>query len=120
MAETGTRRAPAITGGALRGLSREDALERYRALPLPTTSDEHWRFTDLAGFDPDAFSANGTAATAAAAESMLDIDVAGIAHVGPAGPSGGTAGGAGGDGPVPENAMRLLRQILELENGGAA
>lgn len=33
--------------------SRE--LERYRALPLPTTTDEHWRFTNLRGFDPDSF-----------------------------------------------------------------
>ena len=36
-------------------MSRTDALERYNALPLPTTKDEHWRFTDLKGFDPDAF-----------------------------------------------------------------
>ena len=41
-------------------MSRAEALERYRSLPLPTTSEEAWRFTDLAGFDPDAFSANGT------------------------------------------------------------
>ena len=36
---------------------RTELLEAYRALPLPTTRDEHWRFTDLAGFDPDAFAA---------------------------------------------------------------
>ena len=36
-----------------------ELLERYRALPLPTTKDEHWRFTDLEGFDPDAWTANG-------------------------------------------------------------
>ncbi len=41
-------------------MTRSEALERYRSLPLPTTSEEAWRFTDLAGFDPDAFSANGT------------------------------------------------------------
>ena len=34
-------------------MTRADALGRYRALPLPTTKDEHWRFTNLAGFDPD-------------------------------------------------------------------
>ena len=28
---------------------RAELLERYRAIPLPTKSDEHWRFTDLAG-----------------------------------------------------------------------
>ena len=32
-----------------------EALERYQALPLPDTTEEHWRFTDLRGFDPDAF-----------------------------------------------------------------
>ena len=41
--------------------SRAERLERYRELPLPTTRDEHWRFTDLAGFDPDALDANGAA-----------------------------------------------------------
>ena len=34
-------------------MTRPELLERYRTLPLPTTKDEHWRFTDLAGFDPD-------------------------------------------------------------------
>ena len=37
------------------------ALEQYRNLPLPSTSDEAWRFTDLAGFDPESFSAEGLA-----------------------------------------------------------
>ena len=64
--------------------SRTEAESRYRELPLPTTKDEHWRFTDLAGFDPDAWSANG-AAQVAAPPSMLDLDVAGVAHVGEAG-----------------------------------
>ena len=40
-------------------MTRAEALERYRALPLPTTSEEAWRFTDLAGFDPDSFAPNG-------------------------------------------------------------
>ena len=30
-------------------MTRADELERYRALPLPTTKDESWRFTDLKG-----------------------------------------------------------------------
>jgi Fe-S cluster assembly protein SufD len=58
---------------------RPDLLERYQALPLPTTSDEHWRFTDLKSFDPEAFSADGAAA-AAPAPGMLEVDVAGLAH----------------------------------------
>jgi Fe-S cluster assembly protein SufD len=63
-------------------LTRTDLLERYRALPLPTTRDEHWRFTDLRGFDPEAFAQNGhRAASPAAAESMLEIDVSGLATV---------------------------------------
>ena len=69
---------------ALKGLSREEAFERYRAIPLPTTVEESWRFTDLAGFDPDGFSANGAVAAPATA-SMLDIDAAGIASASAAG-----------------------------------
>jgi Fe-S cluster assembly protein SufD len=59
---------------------RAEALERYRALPLPTTSDEHWRFTDLRGFDPESFSANG-AKGAESAGSMLEIETSGVANV---------------------------------------
>jgi Fe-S cluster assembly protein SufD len=65
-------------------VARAELLERYRALPVPTTKDEHWRFTDLAGFDPDAWTSNGAAAIAAP-PSLLDLDVAGVAHVGEAG-----------------------------------
>jgi Fe-S cluster assembly protein SufD len=60
------------------------ALERYRALPLPDTTQEAWRFTDLRGFDPDAFAANGGAAVARP-QTMLDLDVAGLAYVGEGG-----------------------------------
>ena len=59
---------------------RADLLERYQALPLPTTNDEHWRFTDLRGFDPAAFTANG-ATSVERASGMLDVDAAAIAHV---------------------------------------
>jgi Fe-S cluster assembly protein SufD len=63
-------------------VTRPGLLERYRALPLPTTRDEHWRFTDLRGFDPDGFAQNGhRAESPAAAESMLEIDVSGLATV---------------------------------------
>ena len=64
--------------------ARSELLERYRALPLPTTKDEHWRFTDLSGFDPDAWTADG-AAGIAAPPSLLDLDVAGVAYVGEGG-----------------------------------
>ena len=60
---------------------RADLLERYEAIPLPKKSDEHWRFTDLAGFDPDAFTAAGEPAAALSA-TMLEIDASGVASVG--------------------------------------
>jgi Fe-S cluster assembly protein SufD len=61
---------------------RAELLERYRALPFPTTTDEPWRFTDLKGFDPDAFVSNGHVGgqtPAGAGASMLELDVAGFA-----------------------------------------
>ena len=86
---------------------RPELLELYRALPLPTTNDEAWRFTSLRGFDPEAFGTNGHGQTAVPgdvtkvqrgtgqtglaprlptvpgtgglAESLLEIDVSGLA-----------------------------------------
>jgi Fe-S cluster assembly protein SufD len=60
-------------------MTRAAALERYNELPLPSTSDEHWRFTDLRGFDPESFAVNGAGAESVA-DSMLEIDAAGIAE----------------------------------------
>jgi Fe-S cluster assembly protein SufD len=65
-------------------VSRPKLLERYRALPLPSTTDEAWRFTDLKGFDPETFVSNGHVGgqtPAGAASSMLDLDVAALATV---------------------------------------
>ena len=62
---------------------RAELLDRYRALALPTTRDEHWRFTSLEGFDPDAWGAEAPAA--AAVPSMLDLDVAASATIDEAG-----------------------------------
>jgi Fe-S cluster assembly protein SufD len=65
-------------------MSRAEALDRYRALPLPTTSEEAWRFTDLAGFDPDAFAANGAAPGSdplEGARGLVEIDSFGSAVV---------------------------------------
>jgi Fe-S cluster assembly protein SufD len=63
-------------------MARADLLERYRALPLPTMRDEHWRFTDLRGFDPDSFVQNGhRGLTPVSSESMLEIDVSGLVSV---------------------------------------
>jgi Fe-S cluster assembly protein SufD len=58
-------------------VSRSDAIAAYEALPIPDTTEEHWRFTDLAGFDPESFAGAATAEI----ETMLDLDVAGYATV---------------------------------------
>jgi Fe-S cluster assembly protein SufD len=63
---------------------RTEPLERYRELPLPTVKDEHWRFTDLSGFDPDTFTTN-SAAEIAAPPTLVEIDAAGFARAGEAG-----------------------------------
>jgi Fe-S cluster assembly protein SufD len=64
---------------------RPELLERYQALPLPTTKDEHWRFTDLRGFDPDAWSAAASAPAEVA--SLLELDVLAAATIGETGVS---------------------------------
>ena len=58
-------------------MSRADALAAYERLPIPDTTEEHWRFTNLAGFDPESFAGAATAEI----ETMLDLDVAGYATV---------------------------------------
>ena len=62
-------------------MSRSDALAAYEALPLPDTTEEHWRFTNLSGFDPDTFSVPGTVPGHESVTAMLDLDVAGYATV---------------------------------------
>ena len=57
-------------------LTRDDAAKRFAELPLPTTADEHWRFTDLRGFDPEPVSDTGTVSDTSPA---LDLEVAGRA-----------------------------------------
>jgi Fe-S cluster assembly protein SufD len=60
---------------------RPELLERYQALPMPTTKDEAWRFTDLKGFDPDSFGHDGGQTPAMSPAPMLDLAVSGIATV---------------------------------------
>ena len=67
-------------------MARAELLERYQALPLPTTRDEHWRFTDLAGFDPEAWgvtpgAGDSDAGGTPAVPSLLDLDVAGVVSI---------------------------------------
>jgi Fe-S cluster assembly protein SufD len=58
-------------------LARPEALEAYRSLPIPDTTEEHWRFTNLKDFDPDAFSGAATAEIS----TLLDLEVSGYATV---------------------------------------
>ena len=61
---------------------RVEALDSYRALPLPDTTEEHWRFTDLKEFDPDSFGHDrGTVPESSPGETMLELDVAGLATI---------------------------------------
>jgi Fe-S cluster assembly protein SufD len=59
-------------------LTRDAAAKRFDELPLPTTADEHWRFTDLRGFPSEV---PGTAVPGTDVRPMLDLDVAGMARV---------------------------------------
>jgi Fe-S cluster assembly protein SufD len=60
-------------------ITRDEALTRYESLPLPTTADEHWRFTSLRGFDPPAPGADRVPGTSA--KPALELDVSGMATV---------------------------------------
>jgi Fe-S cluster assembly protein SufD len=62
-------------------VSRTEARAAYEALPVPDTTEEHWRFTDLRGFDPDAFVHVGGQSPDVSAPSMLELDVAAEAVV---------------------------------------
>jgi Fe-S cluster assembly protein SufD len=61
-------------------LTRDEAAQRFDELPLPSTKDEHWRFTSLRGFSPDG-QVPGTVPGTRPAEAMLDLEVAGRAVV---------------------------------------
>jgi Fe-S cluster assembly protein SufD len=61
-------------------LTRDQAAKRFDELPLPSTKDEHWRFTSLRGFSPDG-QVPGTVPGTGPAEAMLDLEAAGRAVV---------------------------------------
>jgi Fe-S cluster assembly protein SufD len=61
-------------------VDRADAAARYAELPLPDTTQEHWRFTDLKGFDPDSFVQNGLV-QGTVPETLVELDTAGSALV---------------------------------------
>jgi Fe-S cluster assembly protein SufD len=62
-------------------LASAAAAARFAELPVPDKTEEAWRFTDLAGFDPDAFAVPADAHPPVEAPRMLDLDVAGMAVV---------------------------------------
>jgi Fe-S cluster assembly protein SufD len=62
-------------------LTRMEAAKRFEELPLPSTKDEHWRFTSLRGFSPDGQVVPGTVPGTGPAEAMLDLEAAGRAVV---------------------------------------
>jgi Fe-S cluster assembly protein SufD len=92
-------------------MNRADALELYRTLPLPDTSMEAWRFTDLRGFDPDAFGENGhvrgTVPTTEVQRDMLEIDVSGLATASGGRLEVGKAPEGVEFGPLPDDDERL-------------
>jgi Fe-S cluster assembly protein SufD len=64
-------------------MARAEALAAYEKLPLPDTTEEHWRFTDLRDFDVDSY-ANAETGSSYRQESvttMVELDVAGRATV---------------------------------------
>jgi Fe-S cluster assembly protein SufD len=61
-------------------LTRDQAAKRFDELPLPSTKDEHWRFTSLRGFAPEG-QVPGTVPGTGPAEAMLDLEAAGRAVV---------------------------------------
>jgi Fe-S cluster assembly protein SufD len=71
--------------------TRAEALEAYRGLPVPDTSQEAWRFTDLRGFDPEAFDGgpnghvSGSDPKTRPERAMVELDTAGTALVTEAG-----------------------------------
>jgi Fe-S cluster assembly protein SufD len=62
-------------------LANPTALERYRELPLPTTTEEAWRFTDLRGFDPDDFASEPEPGLFQTESMLPELEVAGWAEV---------------------------------------
>ena len=60
--------APAVSEPAWLAGKRAAARERYESLPVPSNREEAWRYTNLRGFDPDAFTTEPSAVTLSADE----------------------------------------------------
>jgi Fe-S cluster assembly protein SufD len=65
-------------------LANAEAAARYAELPVPSKTEEAWRFTDLKGFEPDSYAASPNGSSPSATQSQhldLELDVAGMAVV---------------------------------------
>jgi Fe-S cluster assembly protein SufD len=102
-------------------ITRDEARTRYDELPLPTTADEHWRFTDLRGFEvlPEA-------AASSSSKPALDLDVSGMAVVNESGitiqsaPEGVTFEPLPADYPaelVPEDDKFAMENLARWQHG---
>ena len=105
-------------------ITREQARERYERVPFPTTADEHWRFTDLRGFDPASLVSNGHVGGQTPA--MLNLDVSARAVVTESGieivaaPEGVTFEPLPADHPaklVPDDDRFALENLARWQNG---
>ena len=83
--------------------------EAYRALPIPDTTEEAWRFTDLRGFDPDVVRA--ASAPTEIATAMLDLDVAGSRRSPRTGSRSSRRPTASRFEPLPEDDARLYSLV---------
>jgi Fe-S cluster assembly protein SufD len=104
-------------------ITRDEARTRYESLPLPTTADEHWRFTSLRGFER--LSDTGTVSDTVSAP-MLDLDVSGFARVNESGieivsaPDGVTFEPLPADFPaelVPEDDKFAMENLASWQHG---
>ncbi len=62
-------------------MANPEAAARFAELPLPAKTDEAWRFTDLAGFDPAAFAAEPEPGKFETVSMLPELEVAGWAEV---------------------------------------
>ena len=62
-------------------MSRDAALARYQELPVPDTTQEAWRFTNLRGFDPNTYTAEPEESMFQTESMLPELEVAGWAEV---------------------------------------
>ena len=106
-------------------MSRDAALARYQELPVPDTTQEAWRFTNLRGFDPNAFDAEPDEGMFQTESMLPELEVAGWAEVSETGPArplaardrGRALRGARRERPAAPSARRLGREVHGAQRG---